>query len=1155
MPRPDLAPFWLFLILALATLAGFQPIYAVDENANGMSDVWEAVYGKSLDPTHDNDGDGKTNRQESNAGTNPSDPASVHHVQSISSDGSIITLNWPTVPGKVYQIEVSHSLNTTEWQAVGTPQMGDGEMMMRQLPLDTTFLTGHALLAIWRSLPSDASWRLDRIIEYATTGTPAPTEETTIAQLDTPANSDDYYGQWLRGWLVPPATGPYTFYLASDDRSELRLATSNDPASATTIAFVSGHSGSYVWDKYPEQTSAPIQLNAGQAYYFETFMTEGQGGDHLSVAWSGPGLPQQIIDGAYVATGGSSLAELQNQAGGALFFRVTAADTDSDADGVTDFEEIMARLDPMTGTTIPRAEDLNTVLGILNSANTVTIGSSVNRGYEDGLQTAQFTIHRSGGMEPLQIGFSISGTATSGLDFLPLPPSVSLSAAENATNIQVHPLLDDLVEPAETVVLTLNPGMDYLIGSPSESTIRIDDAEDVLYVATLRGSSQPGETSGGYGYAALRVAGNQLFGKLQVEFGNLTALQIDTEIFVSSTGSGGEIVLALPPGQINDHRWEFDPAGSLSREQILTALDSNELHLRIKSEAFPLGEISGTFLANEGWQSVPTPPAVPTPPETLPGASLTAQQAARFLIQASYGPTTDSITDLQAKGIDAWLNEQLAMAPTLHLPLMQARRQQALDESGGASDGWQSPRHETWWQIALTSPDQLRQRMAFALSEIFVISELGVLDSSHEGVTNWYDMLATNAFGNYRELLEKVTLSPIMGQYLSMVRNRKPDPTTGSEPDENYAREVMQLFSIGLSRLNLDGSLQLDANGMPIPTYTQDDIVGLAHVFTGWGYGYTGSVPPNFFWGPREDLLPMVQYPDYHDTNEKRLIDGAIIPAGQTGEEDLNQALDLLANHPNVAPFMARRLIQRFVTSNPSPGYIYRVASVFNETDGDLGETLRAILTDHEARSVEAMSTQTFGKQREPVLRYTHLARAMQAQPPVPNDSWYYMNMQYSLTHQAPLRSPSVFNFFQPDYLPSGTLADAGLVAPEFQITSETTTILQANTEHHLVHWGQWTPREDAEGNHYSIRLDYADEIALLQNTSLPFADNLETLLQHLNLKMLAGQMSPELDQAIRDAWASLPSWYNETNTDHLAGRVRLALYLILQSPEYAIQK
>jgi len=872
-------------------LAAPLPLSAVDQNANGLSDVWEAAYGRAMNPAHDTDGDGKTNLQESEAGTDPHDPTSVHHVQSLSADGSVVRLEWPTADGKHYQVQVNASLDPDGWQNVGPSRMGDGSVMTSELPLATTFLTGEALLSIWRELPTDAGWRLDRIFDYAADGTPAPTVETTLTRLDAAQNDRDYYGQWVRGWIIPPTTGSYTFYLASDDRSELRLSPSDDPAAAAPIASVPGYTSHQQWTKYPEQTSAPMSLNAETPYYFEAFMTEGQGGDHLSIAWSGPGFSLKIIDGAYLATSGDSLAQMQSTAGSGLFFRVEAEDGDADNDGITDYEERLALLDPFLATSTPRVDDLTTLLTILNSVNTVTVGVSISRGYEAGLQIAQFTIQRTGGMEPLDVGFTISGTATSGTDYEPLPTSVSLGISGSSADVVVRPLLDAVVEPAETVVLTLSPGDGYQIGSPASSTITIDDAQDLLYVATLRGSSLPGESSGGYGYAALRVAGNQLFGMFDLQFGNLNAPQIDTELYVSTTGSGGDVVFTLPAGQISGERWEFDPAGGLSTAQILAALAAGELHVRIKSTDFPLGEISGTFLANAGWQTMPIPPSVPTPPETLPGApTLTPEQAARFLTMSTFGPTSASIADLQSKGIDTWLDEQLAMAPTPHLPLMQARRQQYLDQSGGLSDGWQSPRHETWWQVALTAPDQLRQRMAFALSEIFVVSELGVLDGSHEGVTNWYDMLAANAFGSYRDLIEDVTLSPIMGQYLSMVRNRKPDPVTGSEPDENYAREIMQLFSIGLSQLNLDGSLLLDANGMPIPTYTQDDIVGLAHVFTGWGYGYTGGTPPNFFWGPRNEMLPMVQYPEYHDEEAKHLINDFVVPAGQTGEQDLGIA-------------------------------------------------------------------------------------------------------------------------------------------------------------------------------------------------------------------------------------------------------------------------
>ena len=1153
--------FFTWGVLAIFLL--FAPFLAraVDQNGNGMSDVWEAAYGWDRIPSADDDGDGQSNLEESGAGTDPSNPRSVHRIQSLSIEGDSVHLEWPTMAGKRYQVQVSASLDEATWHDVGSVLPGDGATIEVDFPLSTTFTGDGALLSVWRGLEDEAGWNLDIVKGYAATGTPPPTEESTLAILDTPVDSDDHYSQWVRGWLIPPTTGDYLFWIASDDRGELRLSPSADPAEAVPIANVPYFTGHLVWNKYPEyQESDAVTLHANTPYYFEAFMTEWDGGDALSIAWSGPGFARELISDAQMATTPESLAELGRTA---LFFRVIAGDTDSDGDGVWDYEEKLAELDPNNPSTTPRVADREMLLGILSAENVVTVGTPEDRAYETGATCAQFVIRRSGGMEPLTIGYSISGTAIAGTDYDALPGTVTMGPSQKSVTIDVTPQPDFDVEPAETVTLNLNPGTDYHVGNPATATVTIDDAPDVLYVATLRGGTAPEERSGGYGYAALRVAGNKIFGTLSLQFGNLNSQQIGAEIFLSPTGAGGDVVLDLPLGQITAERWEFESTPEQSTAQILAALEGSQLHLRIASETFPLGEISGTFLVSPGWETMPIPPAVPTPPETLPGMGVTAEQAARFLTQATFGPTSESIAELQTKGIDTWLNEQFAMAPTLHLPDMRQCRARYLFKYG--HDGWQSPRHETWWQRALTADDQLRQRMAFALSEIFVISELGVLDDSHEGVTNWYDMLLENAFGNYRDLLEKVTLSPIMGQYLSMVRNRKPDPETGSEPDENYAREVMQLFSIGLSQLNLDGSLKIDSAGMPIPTYNQDVIIGFAHVFTGWGYAYTGD-PPSFLWGPQNDMDPMVQYPDYHDTGEKHLLDGHVVPAGQTGEQDLADALDLLANQPNVAPFLAKQLIQRFVTSNPSPGYVYRAATAFNASGGNLGATLRAILTDFEARSDTMLSNTTFGKLREPVIRYAHLLRAMNAQPPTLEEppaegeptmpeGWFFLNMQYSFSHQAPLRSPSVFNFFQPGFLPPGELSEAGLYGPEFQIATESTTITEANEALALIHWGRWTSESDATGNGAgNIYPDLADELAILQNPDATLQENLESLLDHLNLKLLSGQMSPMLRQAILDGWAALPAWYDMSG-DRPAGRVKLATYVIYTSPEYAVQK
>ena len=347
----------------------------------------------------------------------------------------------------------------------------------------------------------------------------------------------------------------------------------------------------------------------------------------------------------------------------------------------------------------------------------------------------------------------------------------------------------------------------------------------------------------------------------------------------------------------------------------------------------------------------------------------------------------------------------------------------------------QADRVDIWFRNVVDGDDQLRQRVAFALSEILVVSQQGALIDAPYSLADFYDQLALNAFGNYRDLLEIITLHPAMGVYLSMLGNQKPNPALNIRPDENYARELMQLFSIGLVELNLDGTVRTDGLGQPIPTYDQAVIEGFAHVFTGWNYAGAPSFPQAFR-NDNNQTVPMQLYPAYHDEGAKQLLNGVTIPAGQTGDQDLRMALDNIFNHPNVGPFIAIRLIQRLVTSNPSPGYVSRVASVFNNNGfgerGDLGAVVKAILLDDEARP--AMHMEIDGKIKEPLLRLTQLWRAYNAQS---QSGVFPLFPAYIIFGQGPLQASHVFNFFSPFYAPPGEIRNSGLVAPELQIATE----------------------------------------------------------------------------------------------------------------------
>ena len=518
----------------------------------------------------------------------------------------------------------------------------------------------------------------------------------------------------------------------------------------------------------------------------------------------------------------------------------------------------------------------------------------------------------------------------------------------------------------------------------------------------------------------------------------------------------------------------------------------------------------------------PTPPPPPPPP-------ITKVEAFQFLNQGSFGATEAESDRLVSMRPESWIDEQMQRPVSLQLPHLQSLPEPQFDFELHAD------RVDIWFRNSLYGEDQLRQRVAFALSEIMVVSQLGALGNLPFAVADYYDMLAENAFGNYRELLEAVTLHPAMGVYLSMLGNEKPDPVLNIRPDENYAREVMQLFSIGLVELNTDGTEKLDLQGQPIPTYDQDVIEGFAHVYTGW----TFAGAPSFRQARAtrfNQVLPMQLYPGFHDTGSKRLLNGVILPAGQSGEQDLRDALDNIFNHPNVGPFIAVRLIQRLVTSNPSPGYVRRVAEVFNNNGsgvrGDLAAVVKAILLDAEARP--AMAMEIDGKLKEPLLRLTQLWKAYDA---TSTSGRFPLNASYILFGQGPLQSPSVFNFFSPFYAPPGEIRDSSLVAPELEIATEYQNTLFTNYMFYQVFALNHTNNALQDDD---VFINFAEEMAI--------ADDADALIDMVAGKLLAGSISETLRQEVAGMLARIP----ETEP---ALRAAEALYLVVTSPEYAYQR
>jgi uncharacterized protein (DUF1800 family) len=525
---------------------------------------------------------------------------------------------------------------------------------------------------------------------------------------------------------------------------------------------------------------------------------------------------------------------------------------------------------------------------------------------------------------------------------------------------------------------------------------------------------------------------------------------------------------------------------------------------------------------------------------TAPADTPTQTQASRFLAQASFGATTTDIDLLATGGLGVWITGQFDKPQSLHRAAMDA----TVAATGQAASA--NFFFESFWKQAATGEDQLRQRVAFALSQIFVVSlQDSTVVNYPRGVASYYDMLGANAFGNFRKLLEDVSLHPMMGIYLTSMRNQKESGTR--MPDENYARESMQLLTIGLYELNQDGSLKMIDN-KPVETYTNADIVGLAKVFTGWSWAGPDKSDTRFNGGnadPDRDWMPMQSYPKFHSVSEKKFLGVTIAAQAAPGPEaDLKIALDTLFNHPNVGPFFGRQLIQRLVTSNPSPQYVSRVAAVFNNNGdgvrGDMKAVIKAILLDPEARS--DAETASSGKLREPVVRLGNWMRAFGARSASGRYQLGSLDDPLTQLGQTPMRSPSVFNFYRPGYVPPNTsIAAAGLVSPEMQITGETSVVGYLNLMRDVIPNGIGSSRD--------IKADYQPELAL--------ADAPDKLVDRINLLLLANRMSPTLRSQILAAVNSVAVSSTNATTAATArkNRVNLAIFLAMASPEYIVQK
>ncbi|WP_171012364.1 DUF1800 family protein [Acidovorax sp. NB1] len=564
----------------------------------------------------------------------------------------------------------------------------------------------------------------------------------------------------------------------------------------------------------------------------------------------------------------------------------------------------------------------------------------------------------------------------------------------------------------------------------------------------------------------------------------------------------------------------------------------------------------------------PAPSPTPAPPPPAVGnyaypAAATDQEAARFLLQAQFSASTAEIAALRATTYADWLRTQFsAPASQTGWDWLNQRGYSAISDSTAYYDNSYPADYMIWKQL-MTSPDSLRKRVALALSEICVVSLTGVDITWRCHAMAWYwDQLVNNAFGNYRSVLENVTLNAAMGYYLNTRGNQKENAATGRQPDENYAREIMQLMSIGLVALNPDGTTKKDGAGKPIDSYTMDDVTNLARVFTGYDYDQTQNVPTTVPGTSRVvsnttfARLPMALNASRHSTLAATFL-GTTVPANTPGAAALKTALDTLFNHPNVGPFIGKQLIQRLVTSNPSPAYVARVTAAFNNNGagvrGDMRAVVQAILLDDEARSPTGLTQPGFGKLREPMLRLVQWGRTFGLNSA--QGSWKIGDLTDpgSRLGQSPLRSPSVFNFFRPGYVPPSTaLATTGAVAPEFQLVNESSVGGYLNYMQGVIRSGIFVNAPElpnnasTSNNGYDIKATYANELAIVADA--------DALVARINLLMCAGQLSAATVKLISDALKATPVTAASTDNAKL-DRVAAAVFLVMASAEYLVQK
>jgi uncharacterized protein (DUF1800 family) len=585
---------------------------------------------------------------------------------------------------------------------------------------------------------------------------------------------------------------------------------------------------------------------------------------------------------------------------------------------------------------------------------------------------------------------------------------------------------------------------------------------------------------------------------------------------------------------------EIDTSGFTGNDVLLTVLRSDEVFylepVFDRLSAAGEGSPSAPYLADEA-------------------------DAVRFLYQSTFGIRDGDLEKLLDLGAQRWFSWQLNMAPRTYTSAWSRIADELGDIDGSRDANGVELTHEAFMMNALESPDQLRQRMTYALSQLFVISDRFDFGHHDQLVLGYADTLHVNAFGNFRDLLRSVTLHPAMGMYLAMLGNQKADPVRNIRPDENFARELMQLFTIGLQELNQDGTPILDANGRPKQTYTQIDVQNYAAALTGWYFA--GVEPIQFgdtFHSVDHDLrvLPMVPYEQYHQKTRKNLLNGVVVPAGATAEESLEAVLDSLFYHPNVAPFVSRHLIRNFVTSNPSPAYVARVSAVFdsdeNDERGNLASVLRAVLFDPEARLPLQDQEDTYGRVKDPLLRWTNVARFFDLQGYL--DSKEFLRDKPSQTF---LGAPSVFNFYSPDHTPNEVFAERGMVAPELQVFTADSIVKDAGMYAYIstrANVEAYRDLSDTEALQWTLVNDYSRLIREYERGGI------RQLIDYLNKYLAQGRLDDAFIDTLLQTYEEDIDWFwQRTNVSELKRTADIhnlftrLIFQIVISPEFIVQR